>query len=127
MALGRLALHAQQCARFLRREVEHLCTLRDRFRKLELAGVNSLHIFVSPGPGRGPAFGGRAQGLQVDIFDADFAERQPERRLRKAGASRQRQGANVDYAFDAGILQRGEKLVHRRALVTDGEDLHASA
>jgi hypothetical protein len=42
MAMGGLALHAQQGARPLARKLEHLRALRDRFWELELPGVDAF-------------------------------------------------------------------------------------
>ena len=58
MAAGRVALVAEQGARLLARQVEHLRALRDRLGQLELAGVDALELRVAPGAGRGAAVAG---------------------------------------------------------------------
>jgi len=120
----RFALHAQQGAGFFRRKIEHLRGLRDCFRKLELAFVDALHVFVPSGASSAPTLGWRAKRLQMNVFDACFREREPERGLREAGASREWQGSDVDDPLDARFLQRGDELRDRRAFVADGEDAH---
>jgi len=120
----RFALHAQQGAGFFRRKIEHLRGLRDCFRKLELAFVDALHVFVPSGASSAPTLGWRAKRLQMNVFDACFREREPERGLREAGASREWQRSDVDDPLDARFLKRANEFRDRRAFVADGEDAH---
>ena len=75
VALGRVALEAQQGARSLRCEREHLRRLRDRLGKLELTGIDALEIRMPPGARSRPALGRRAERFQMDIFDPRFGQR----------------------------------------------------
>ena len=52
MALGWLALVAQQRARLFRRQLPHLPGLDDRLGEIELPGVDPLEVLVPPGPSR---------------------------------------------------------------------------
>ena len=79
---------------------------------------------MAPGPRSIPALARRSQRLQMHILDTRVFERALERRLRKSWPPRQRQRANVDHPFDAGLLQRRDEFRHRRAFVTNGEDPH---
>src|SRR4051794_14233320 len=103
MAVGGLALHADERARLLICEVEHLRRLCNRFGKLELPRIDALEVVMPAGPRGGTAFRGRAESFEVNIFDPRLFESGPKRRLRKARAPRQRQRAHVDYQFDSGM------------------------
>jgi hypothetical protein len=124
MAMRRLPLHAQQRTRLFANELEHLRRLHHRLGKLELTRVDARHIRVPARPRCRPSFGGRAERLEVHVFDPSFFERAPKRGLRKARAPRQRQRTHVDHALDARLLQRGEELGDRGAFISDGEDAH---
>src|SRR6185312_10962703 len=63
VAMRRLALHAQQRARFLAREREHLGRLHDRLGKLELAGVDALQIVMPARSRRSSSLRRRAERL----------------------------------------------------------------
>src|SRR5437660_5197264 len=96
MAVRGLALEAEQGARALACQLNHLCALGDRLRQLELAGIDARHVLVPPRPCCGAALGRSAEGPQMDIFDPSFFEGSPKGRLRKARAPRKRQRANVN-------------------------------
>ena len=87
VALGRVPLITKHRARLFACEVEHLGTLRNRFRKLELPGIDSNQIIVTPGSGGGPSVGRRAERAKVDIVYIRLGELIPERSLRKAWPS----------------------------------------
>ena len=98
----RLAFVAEQRARFLVGKRDHLRSFRDRLGELELSGINPFEVGMAPGPRRGTPVRRSAERAQVDIFDARFRQRIPERRLRKTRTPRVRHGAHVDQPFDPG-------------------------
>lgn len=124
MASAGLALVAQERARLLFRQVEHPGTFGDRFRKLELTGVNALQIFRPSGTSGGAPIRRRAKRPQMDIIDPDFRQLVPQEILRKAGPPGIGDGANVYDSLYPRLLKRREELGDCCPLIADREDAH---
>ena len=81
VAVRRLALEAQQGARLVLGQSEHLRALGDRFGELELSGIDALEVGMASCASGRPALGRPTKCVQVHLFDAGFLERGPERGL----------------------------------------------
>jgi len=81
MAFAGLPFETQKSAGPLLCKLEHLRSLRDRFRQFQLAGVDAFEVrLATRASGRSP-IRRRSQGFKVNIFDPGFLQRAAERRL----------------------------------------------
>ena len=74
MALGRIALVAKQSTGPFFSEADHLRAFSDRFGQLELAGVDSLEVFMPPrSSGRAPICG-CSERAKMDVVDPSLRQ-----------------------------------------------------
>lgn len=122
--MARIVFVAEQGAWFLRRQLEHLCALRDRFRKLELSRIDSYQIVVAAGSGRSAAVGGCPQRPQMDVINPFLGESVAERGLGKTRARGIRHRTHVDHSLNAGVPDGSNEVADGRAFIPDGKDTH---
>jgi hypothetical protein len=73
----------------------------------KMRGVDAPHVGVTTGACCKPPFGGRAEGAQMHVADADTFQPGRELAFGKAGAARGGNRADIDQKPDAGCLQHG--------------------
>ena len=74
MARSRIALVAKQSTGPFLSEANHLRAFSDRFGQLELAGIDSLEVFVSSRSRGGAPICGRSQRAKMDVVDSSLRQ-----------------------------------------------------
>ena len=70
MASSRVALVAKESTGLFPGEADHLRAFSDRFGQLELAGIDSLEVFVPPRSSGGAPIRGRSESAKMDVVDS---------------------------------------------------------
>ena len=74
MARSRVALVAKQSTGLFLSEADHLRALSDCFGQLELAGIDSLEVFMPPRSRGGTPICGRPERAKMDVIDSGLRQ-----------------------------------------------------
>src|SRR5829696_5890616 len=122
VALGGVALEAEEADRLLAGKLRQLFELRLRRSGCELLAEDPMHPLRVAGAGGFTAGLRRAEVDEVPVADLRLGKVVAQLVLREALLARERDGAHVGDGRDAGVAEGREEAVHIRALVADGED-----